>query len=268
MEINQKGQAAVTDALFFLMIIISLSVFLYNFANSYGSTVQEQIQNEFQTTFATNSLKTILYTSTSRDPTETIYDPDAEIDYLLALIKEDYADDEKINDREKLVLSNTVSSILAPLADSTDYIFYITVPENKKIVFMFLHLTNFTKTDPGLPGQGFYIYGADPSETHKDYFCGLDNETIGGSTINSDYETVVIKLTRLLANVGPTSSATSAAKLIKIGSDGSFGDFKAQVDLIMWDATWLGETRDRPALLDVSAPHSDWGCVEVSAVTP
>ena len=40
---NTKGQAAVTDALYFLLLVTSLSVFLFGFANSYGNNIKEQI---------------------------------------------------------------------------------------------------------------------------------------------------------------------------------------------------------------------------------
>ena len=258
---NRKGQAAVTDALFFLLVVISLSVFLFGFANSYGSSIKQQVSEESSTTFATNSLKTILYSSTPRDPSQSIYDSDAEIDYLLAILKEDYADDQIIGDREKLVLGKTISSILSPISDSTDYIFYITIPDKRKFVYFYFHTTNFTKKDAGIPGR-FFIYSTpEGGPSHIDYFCALGS---------ADYTTVMAKLSRMLANVGATSQASSSIKLIKEFPDGTPGDFKSQVDLILWDAAWLGTTEQRTSGLlykdNPAVPDAEWGCKKVGEV--
>ena len=183
MEINQKGQAAVTDALFFLMIIISLSVFLYNFANSYGSTVQEQIQNEFQTTFATNSLKTILYTSTSRDPTETIYDPDAEIDYLLALIKEDYSDKKEMSEGTTHAIVRTLDDVMRPFDASIDYAFYLL--NESEVNYLFLLFATHECVDGGEDVDGDGVTACNDLDedkqdfiTRKYFYCKPRDNTI------------------------------------------------------------------------------------------
>ena len=92
--LGQRGQAAVTDAIYFLIVVSFLSVFMFGFSNSYGNNVKEKIYNEYSTSFATSAMKTILYSSTPRDPKKSIYDSagkDDEIDYLLAMVKEDYS---------------------------------------------------------------------------------------------------------------------------------------------------------------------------------
>ena len=150
---NQKGQAAVTDALYFLMIVTFLSIFLFGFANSYGNSVKQQINDELNVTFATNALKTILYSSTTRDPGASINDPDAEIDYLAAILKEDFADDQELSEPTRKVLGKTISRILSPIEDNLDYIFIITTAGNeaeKKIVFMYVHTTNFVEEETSL----------------------------------------------------------------------------------------------------------------------
>jgi len=262
---NQKGQAAVTDALYFLLIVTFLSVFLFGFANNYGNTVRELITDEYNSTFATNALKSILYASTPRDPNYDVFDDEAEIDYLLAILKEDYADDQDIDEIERKVLGKTILSIMSPVGDTFDYIFTIqTSGESKNFVYIFFHTTNFKQERADLVlARDFYIYSAksnDPStdedETHVNYFCG----------IGSDYENLEILLTRLRANVGPTSEATAPIKLIKeqLGTS-DIDSFNAQVDLILWDAVWLGKTGDRTSnLFYVDDPENidniDWGC--------
>ncbi|HLC78917.1 MAG TPA: hypothetical protein VJG83_00670 [archaeon] len=266
MEMNSKGQAAVTDALYFILIITFLSIFLFGFANSYGNNIKEQIDAEFNTTFATNALKSILYSSTARDVTQSLEQQDAEIDYLLAIVKEDYSDDLEIDSRERQVLGKSISSILAPVEDSLDYAFYITIPSEEKFVFFYFHTTNFKKEpysasfekiqDPNAPGR-FYVYSAianDPTtpkdESHTNYFCALGSSSYGDLTK---------KLSRLLANVGPTSQASSSIKLVRESTKGAFDDFKAQVDLVLWDAAWLGSTEERKAELFSS---TGWSCIE------
>ncbi|MCR4335361.1 MAG: hypothetical protein NUV57_02380 [archaeon] len=257
---NQKGQAAVTDALYFLLIVTSLSIFLFGFANSYGESVRILIGDEYNSTFATNALKSILYSSTTRDPSQNISDPNAEIDYLLAIVKEDYADDQKINDNEKKVLGKAIRSIMSPVGDTFDYMFTIqTTGNDREFVYIFIHTTNFVRTDPPafVIARDFYTYSAgDPS--HVDYFCGADAE----------FSAVGNAITRLRANVGPTAESSSAIKMIKEQPGTSdIASFNAQIDLILWDAVWLGTTQDRTRGLlystDPSNPDDielDWNC--------
>jgi len=264
MEINEKGQAAVTDALYFLMIVTFLSIFLFGFSNTYGNSVEEQIMDQFNTTFATNALKTILYSSTPRDPSQNIYeDPDAEIDYLLAILKEDYADNEIIDLAEREVLGSTISAILSPISDTVDYVFYIRIPEQKKFVYFFFHTTNFEKDEANIPGGRFFVYSANLNDSHLEYFCGIPKNPNNNSGYVS-YDDLLKRVNTLLANVGPTSHATSSIKLVKETSSGVWDSFDAQVDLLLWDATWLGRTdqRDRGLLYEdfPGQIQSEWGC--------
>ncbi len=262
---NQKGQAAVTDALYFVLIVTSLSIFLFGFANSYGSSVREQITNEYNTTFATNALKAILYSSTPRDVSQSLGQPDAEIDYLLAVVKEDYADDQLLNERERKVLGKAISKVLSPIQDSTDYAFYIAIPSEKKFVFAYLHLTEFDKVPysasfkqlgPGGKGR-FYVYSAKKDdkatakdESHRNYFCAIGGE--------ADFDVLNTKIARLISNVGPTSQASSSVKLTKVVKRGDVENFKAQADLVLWDALWLGATDERLSELFTA---SSWNCI-------
>src|SRR3989344_894102 len=176
---NQKGQAAVTDALYFLMIVTFLSIFLFGFANSYGNSVKQQINDELNVTFATNALKTILYSSTTRDPGASINDPDAEIDYLAAILKEDFADDQELSEPTRKVLGKTISRILSPIEDNLDYIFIITTAGNeaeKKIVFMYVHTTNFVEEEVPISGRGYTIYRAG-TPSHYNFFCAIGEES-------------------------------------------------------------------------------------------
>ena len=109
MALNSKGQAAVTDALYFLLIVTGVSILLFSFANSYGNTVREKITSNYNTTFSTDALKTILYSSTPRDPSKSLYDDPTriEVDHLLEVLKEDYSDDGSISCSAKKCLQKT-----------------------------------------------------------------------------------------------------------------------------------------------------------------
>ncbi|MCR4368655.1 MAG: hypothetical protein NUV67_01985, partial [archaeon] len=212
-------------------------------------------------------LKTILYTSTARDPDKTIYDEGAEIDYLLAIVKEDFADNPAnapvLGDTESRVLAKTIKSILSPIQDSVDYAFYIRVPNQEKVVYFFIHATNFRAEQVPELGRNYYAYQSttnDPStpedESHANYFCAIPTATYEG------YNGFMKRLDRLLVNVGPVSQAVSVVKLAENSNDKSID---AQVDLKLWDATWLGETRSRNVGLfyqtDPQDPLPEWSCV-------
>ncbi|MEM4262039.1 MAG: hypothetical protein QXZ13_03865 [Candidatus Diapherotrites archaeon] len=238
---NEKAQASVTDAIYFLLVVTFLSIFLFGFAGNYGKNVKEQIDNEFETTFAANALKTILYSSTPRDPQKSLFDEKTEVDYLLAIIKEDYADDQELGEEERKVIAKTIKLIMAPIQDTKDYAFILFVPpesgRQQKIIYFFIHLTNFKKEeakDPKgnvIPGR-FMNYYVEDTKTHVDYFCGI------GTT---DFTELNRKIKRLLNNVSPVSQASAVIRMIDNRSQATF---PAQAELYLWDAMWLGPTQE------------------------
>ncbi len=271
--LGEKGQAAVTDALYFLMVVTFLSIFMFGFANSYGNSIREKIGNEYSTSFATNALKTILYASTPREASKTVYDADAEIDYLLAVIKEDYSDDAVLGPTERKVLGRTVSAVMAPVADTKDYAFYVTIPPQEQtnkqgqFIFLYLHTTNFKVDASAFSSQKvprYFVMASAGEPSHRDYFC-----VVPAGQGDVDYSDLVKRLSRLFANIGPTAQASSQVKLVQETGKGSWFDFRAQADLVMWDATWLGATRDRQAGLFYGESNGPaeidpaWSCEEV-----
>ena len=179
------------------------------------------------------------------------------------LLKEDYADDRELDEEEKIVLAKTVSSILSPVSDSLDYMFYITIPENtettqKTLVYFFFRTTNFEREDLGLPNKSF-IYSFNKEKPHLNYLCATE-----------DFDGFFAKLTRLLSNIGPTSQASAAVNFVQVDEDGSLSDAEAQVDLVLWDAVWLGTTSERTAgLFYGEDPEQNyWGCTEIDIDEP
>lgn len=119
MEVRQRklerGQAAIMDALFMLMMVSFLSTMMYYFASNYGVTVDPKLSTQYGTEYVDSALKTISYISVDRQPG---------IDYLLAMIKEDYYDDYLLDEYVHIVSYN-VMRIMEPISDEYDYIFFI-----------------------------------------------------------------------------------------------------------------------------------------------
>ena len=244
---ENRGQAAVTDALYFLLIVTSISVFLFSFSNGYGNTVSAQIAQNYNSDFATDALKTILYSSTPRNPDSSIYglSSEVEIDQLLAYVKEDYADKRYLTEKTMLILAQDINSIMAPLGDNFDYIFYLSVPRDQedvrqKFIFIFFHKTNFENIGTGrFPN----FVADDPPRT--DLLCSIGE--------NADFGTINNSLKDLIIRVGDTAQAS--AKITMVAEDGiTFRPFETQADLVLWDATEVG-----------SVPYfksSEWCCIE------
>jgi len=174
---NCKGQAAVTDTIYFLLIVTGLCVFMFSFANNYGAIVGSEVGRQYYIDYSSSALKTILYVSTPRDITQTLsYDPgldeDVEIDHLSAFIKEDYADDSTLEKNTQITVANTVRNIMRPIADSFDYLFYISVPElagDRKMIFVTLRIS-----EPG--GNSKYWLCKKPFLVEQQEIEALENE--------------------------------------------------------------------------------------------
>lgn len=257
--IGMRGQAAVTDTVYFLLIVSGLCVFLFGFANQYGAMVSEEVTRQYYVDFATSALKTVLYSSTPRDTTQDLYDPDAEIDHLFAYVKEDYADDSKLTDATEHVMAENVIRAMAPIADSFDYLFYIFRPA-EGMIFVQLHASKFSTT-----GEGGYVE-VESGET-KDYLCAPDSVS----------ETKISKLINIAGNVYLSSSKivleaqdtafgqdcttdpcpegeTCDAATHRCGIAGQMREIGAEADLVMWPATQLPV-----AIFDPSS----WQCTEI-----
>lgn len=211
MALNNKGQAAITDALYFLVIVSSLSTFLFFFAANYGLTLQERVVTEYWQEYATSALETILYSSTPRISGYTLENA-PEVDYILAAVKEDYADDSKINETSE-VLAQNISGIMQPIAGNFDYLFYIYLPDTKKFAFVML----YTKEAPTItetaiqPGKAAILF-CDPP------------------TLND--------LERLIENVG--TSAQSNARIQLVAEDEKSYPI-AQANLALWVPTPIND---------------------------
>lgn len=133
---DSRGQSSVADAMFFFSIASILALFLFVFSTNYGTTLRNQTEKEQFREYASSALKTILYTSTPRNPAKSLdtVTPDDEIDFLLAAAKEDYADDGNFGDTA-VTIKNTLRGIMQPLSTSADYMFFFYMPTEPQYQF-------------------------------------------------------------------------------------------------------------------------------------
>jgi len=224
-RMNYKGQAAITDALFFLLIVMSLVSFLFFFSSQYGRTVGEYSNSKFGSDYAVSALKTILYSSFARDGLPLTVDgkfgdectPDScseEVDYLIAAVKEDYADDENINFfREEL--TDSIKKVMMPVRNSFDYLVYIKVNLSPySYPYFFMSRKEFTST-----ASGAFI--TDVTAVQKDYYCNYNDLT----AFNQN------KINHFIVFVGAKGQAVSSLYLPVIG-DTEFRE--GEIQLILW----------------------------------
>ncbi len=224
---EHSAQAAITDALFLLVIISSLTGFLFLFAANYGKGIADQVNRNDNFEFASSALKTIMYQSVPRDSNKTIDtlnpDPNMELDYLMAMVKEDYADDQTLSNNTKRSLARAAFSVMRPVADTQDYLFAINTAQ--KYVFLMVWRTKFIPN-----GTRFGDVLVDPSETHEIFFCDpalSDNA-----------------LQKLFLRVGNTVQTQALVNMVEFSGKAFLlaldsTEVRAGVLLAMWTATTI-----------------------------
>ncbi len=146
---DNAGQAALTDSLFFIAIIAVLSTGLFYFAINYGLSTEAMLNSFYSSDFAMDSLKVVTYVNIMRDGSpvnlnsySTENAPQGQFDYMLALVKEDYSRNSEISPSTKKAIANTLHSVLKPFDSSIDYVFFIALESSgvgeKKFVALIL----------------------------------------------------------------------------------------------------------------------------------
>lgn len=161
---TKKGQAAITDALFFLLIIVTLSVLLFRYSSTYGVRVEKASNDLYFKDYTNSVLRTIFYTSVPLDFSLDLNSA-KETDYLMTQIKQDFYADGKIGNTDindlgnenykdiaKYNLFHTVKATMYPLS-SHDYVFYLynQTEINDRFFYFMIKITNF-ECDP-IPGS-------------------------------------------------------------------------------------------------------------------
>ena len=157
--LNEKGQAALVDSIIFLTIVSTIVTMLLFFMVDYGDRVNVQLDSLYAEDFSIDTLKVITYINVLRDGRSVFeYDEDEEnspeYDYLLARMKEDYADTQSFSLNTKKAISNTVADTLRPFEKSIDYVLattkdhlneWVTVKTNVKDHFKKFHNLDLDK---------------------------------------------------------------------------------------------------------------------------
>ncbi len=245
-KMKNAAQAAVTDALFLLVIISVLTGFLFLFAANYGKGVADQVNRNDNYEFVSSALKTIMYQSVPRDSNQVINtlspDPDQELDYLMALVKEDYADDQILSENTQRNIARAVVSVMRPIADTQDYVFAMNTAQ--KYVFVMVWRTKFVVQQVEGKTQRFQNVQVDPKESHELFFC---NPSLSDNVMQ-----------RLFLRVGNTVQAQALVNMVEF-SGNSFllsldtSDVRAGVLLATWIATPI--------------PDAEWALLKCSKIS-
>ncbi len=142
-SINSRGQAALMDSIFFMAIVSAICTTLFFFTANYGNQLDKQVASFYSTDFAADTLKVVSYVSVLRDGLSVYGDPDIgyvnpELDYLLAMMKEDYADKKEFSCETRKSIASTFDAVLKPFSDSLDYAFYFVNRQQNNFLFMML----------------------------------------------------------------------------------------------------------------------------------
>lgn len=227
---EKNAQAAVTDALFLLVIITGLMAFLFTFTIGYGKGLSDQVSRNTNFEFVASALKTIMYQSVPRNADVVLQpsNPDQEIDYLMAQLKEDYADDGNISLNTQKNLTRTVYDVMRPIADTHDYLFVINTAQ--KYVFVMLWRTEFAtfQTNPSTGNPQRYQDIQVQNPAHRMYFCA--------PALTSD------ALQRFKLRVGNTTEVEAIVNMVEftgssllLSQDST--ETRAGVSLATWIAT-------------------------------
>ncbi len=218
---NERGQAALTDALYFLLIVSTLSTFLFFFAANYGLVVQQKVVNQYWSEYATGALETILYSSTPRIAGQTLENSE-EVDYLLAAVKEDFADDGQLFET-KPILAQNIFGIMQPLAGNFDYLFYLYLSDAKDFAYVLLYTKDpvISPTPGGRPSEVVVTPGSAFL-----YFCEPEN---------------LDALELLTESVGSSAQSSARIQLVSLDEAGNASYPVAQANLTMWVPTPLGD---------------------------
>ena len=232
---NRRGQAALADALYFLLIVSGLSTFLFFFAVNYGGAIKQQVGLQYRGEYATSALETLLYSSSPRIEGQTLEDA-TEVDFLLAAMKEDFADNGQFDTTQDLIVNNVVG-LMEPLADSFNYLYYIYMPERQEFAFFMLYVSKLSWTAASR--------GMAEGVTHD------------ASTIYLCKPSSLDKIDPLIMNVGTLYQADSRMQLPKLNETGvsGYNVLPAQVNITMWTATALpgmSGSAAIPAILNAS----------------
>jgi hypothetical protein len=232
---KNKAQAAVTDSLFFLVIIVSLCILLFRFSSTYGLRVQNSISDLYFKEYTNSTMKTIFYTTVPLD-FDLNLDKEVARDYLIVAIKQDFYADGIIGagdinslntndyvDIPKFNLFHTIKAIMKPL-DSYDYVFYLqnTSQSGSLFSFFMIKTTNFTEDTTKDKYSKYQTYYDINGSSY--YLCSPNT--------SQDVINIVSKGNKIYSSSVPLNF-----KKISDNSNGDIIDIKLNSTFAIWPAT-------------------------------
>ncbi len=215
---NRKGQASITDALFFLSIIAIISVMLFGKGLEYGQGAEERLQDVYKTKYTINALKTIMNSSATRDG--KTFEQSKDIDYYLTIVKEEYykTSTDGYFTNSKLI-SSPVIGIMEPYESSFDYIYYIYNRSTEEFMFFIWVATDFESTE---------------TKPEKKTIVGEKDISIKGKTMYVCKPSKTQHL-ELLSSVGEVSQSSNVIQLTRKKQDSYLEEkIKAEIGLSLW----------------------------------
>ncbi len=220
MEIKNKGQASITDALFFLTIVAVLAVLLFNQSMSYGKKAQDNLHDVYKNKYAINALKTMLNCSATRDGKS--FEESKDIDYVLTIIKEEYYRSTKDNPfPNKRIIINPLVGIMEPYEASFDYMFNIYDIDNGKFL-----LSVIVASDMEIKKEGKKLWNTKITGGKKKiYVCLPEKE----------------RYYKFISNIGSVSQTSNIIKFIKRDERNMLTSTTAEISLLLWTSTGIDE---------------------------
>ena len=251
-KMNQSGQAALMDSIFFLTIVATICTSLFFFTINYGLQMESQLNSFYSSDFANDALKVITYINVARDGSSALSLAASgvkEYDYLLALIKEDYANEAQtpkhLTQRTIKAIATTLNSVLKPFEGSLDYAFYLVNESDTKPLALIMAVHKKTTSvgsnssssalcEDLKNGEGFVC--------RNYYYC-----------LPSAKETLAKKI---YPYVGQVNTALARVTLVDWASSGDSTPHAFQMGLDVWVSKDLNILSN----LDAPAQIADFNC--------
>lgn len=128
---NQRGQAAVTDALFFLTIVAVVSVLMFTNAMGYGKNLIDSSVEYYENTYIISALKTLYAVSSPLELDKYSVFESNYNDTLFTMLKKDYYLDTVLSNEMKIKVMESLKEIMKPINKNKNYLFYIYNPKNQ-----------------------------------------------------------------------------------------------------------------------------------------
>lgn len=206
----------------------------------------------YSSDFAADTIKVVSYINVLRNGL-SVYDYSSgpvELDYLLAMMKEDYGDKKEFTCQTKKAVASTFDSVLKPFSDSLDYAFYFVNKSEDKFLFLMLVLHECSGDE-----LSCICYGNVNDPTCAPYVNSMPNVEL------NYYYCTPSSIRVLEENVFPYAGKvdTAISKFDFLDSSGNSVVFDAEL------AMWV--TRDIRYLTNIST-HTDLNCSKIEFAQP